>query len=157
MVLNESLIIFCIKYAAPSWCGFTNDEHIKQLRSLPNKLIRLNYFPSNYPKIKSIFASLGERLFSKVTNNPQYVLHRILPPVKSTSRDMRRRTHNCTKTLLLPRHSFLVFSILNKFILLIVHRFKIEPSFFPFVVSSMLTFMTDNILFSYILMFSFLV
>ena len=47
-----------IKYAAPSWCGFANHEHIKQLQSLLNKLIKLNYLPPNYPVIKAIFASL---------------------------------------------------------------------------------------------------
>ena len=96
---TESLIISRIKYAAPSWRGFANHEHIKQLQSLLNKLIRLNYLPPNYPKIKSIFASLDERLFSRVISNPHHVLHQVLPPVKSTSRDMRRRTHNYTKTI----------------------------------------------------------
>ena len=71
----------------------------KGIQSLLNKLIRLNYLPPNYPKIKSIFASLDERLFSRVTTNSHHVLHQILPPVKSTPRDMRRRTHNYTKTI----------------------------------------------------------
>ena len=65
--ITESFNISGIKYAAPSWCGFVNHEHIKQLQSLLNKLMRLNYLPSNYPKIKSIIASLDERLFSRVT------------------------------------------------------------------------------------------
>ena len=95
--ITESLIISRIKYAAPSWCGFDNNEHIKQLQSLHNKLRRFNYLPPNYPKIKAIFASLDEGLFSKVTDNPHHVLHQILPHVKSTSRDMPRRTHNYTK------------------------------------------------------------
>ena len=96
--VTESLIISRIKYAATSWCGFANNEHIKQIQSLLNKLIRFNYLPPNYPKIKAIFASL-ERLFSRGTNNPHHVLHQTLPSVKSTSRDMRRRTHNYTKTI----------------------------------------------------------
>ena len=124
--IAESLIIYPIKYAAPSWCGFANSEHLKQLQPLLNKFIRFNYLPSNYPKIKAIFSSLDERLFSRVTNNPHHVLHQILPPVKSTFRDMRKRTHNYTKTFTPPtktRHSSLVFSILNNLIILIVHHF----------------------------------
>ena len=97
--ITESLIISRIKYAAPSWCGFANSEHVKQLQSLLNKLIRLNYFPLNYPKVKAIFPSFDELLFSRVTNNPHHVLRQILQPVKSTSRDMRRRTHNNTKKI----------------------------------------------------------
>ena len=50
--ITESLIISRIKYSAISWCGVANSEHMKQLQSLLNKLIRLNYFPPNYPKIK---------------------------------------------------------------------------------------------------------
>ena len=64
--------------------------NMKQLQSLLNKLMRLNYLPPNYPKVEAIFVSLDERLFSRVTNNPHHVTHQILPPVKSTSRDMRR-------------------------------------------------------------------
>ena len=59
--------------------------------------MRLNYLFPNYPKIKSIFASLDEHLFSKFTSNPYHVFHQMLPPVKSKFRDMRRRTHNSTK------------------------------------------------------------
>ena len=62
--IMETLLISRIKYAAPSWCGFANDEHIKQLQSLLNKRIRLYYLSPNYPKIKTIFASLDERLVS---------------------------------------------------------------------------------------------
>ena len=80
-------------------CGFAKNENIKKLQFFLNKLIRLNYFPIDYPEIKAIFVSLDERLFSRVTNNPHHVLHQILPTVKSTSRDVRRRTHNYTKTI----------------------------------------------------------
>ena len=114
--ITESPIISRIKYAAPSWRGFANHEHLKQLQSLLNKLIRFYYFFPNYPTIKSIFASLDERLFSRVTNNPHHVLHQILPPVKSTPHDMRRRTHNYTEIIYSAtrtKHSFLVFLILN--------------------------------------------
>ena len=97
--ITESLIIARIKYAAPSWCGFAKREHLKKLQSLLNKFMRFNYLSPNYPEIKAIFSSFDERLFSRVTNNPHHVLHQILPPVKSTSRDMRRRTHNYTKTI----------------------------------------------------------
>ena len=97
--ITESLIISHIKYAAPFWRGFSYNQYIKQLQSLLKKLIILNFPPPNYPQIKAIFAPLDERLFSRVTSNPHHVLHQILPPVKSTSRDMRRPTHNYTKTI----------------------------------------------------------
>ena len=45
--ITKSLIISRIKYAAPSWCGVANSEHIKQLKALLNKLIRLKYLPPN--------------------------------------------------------------------------------------------------------------
>ena len=78
----------------------------EQIHYLLNKLIRFYYLPLNYLEIKSIFASLDERLFSRVTNNPHHVLRQILPPVKSTSHDMRRRRHKYTKTTLPSRNIF---------------------------------------------------
>ena len=124
--ITKSLIISRIKYAAPSWCGFANNEHIKQLQSLLNKLIRLNYLPLNYPKIKAIFSSPDERLFLRVNNNQHHVLHQILPPVKSHNvicENERTITRKQFTPLTKTKHSFLVFSIPNKLIILIVHRF----------------------------------
>ena len=64
--ITESFIIFCIKYAAPSWCRFSGHEHIKKIKFLLNKLIRLNYLTVTYPKMKSKFASFDERSFSSI-------------------------------------------------------------------------------------------
>ena len=54
------------------------------------------------------------------------------------------------------KHSFLVFSILDRLIILVVFNLNTFYYFFsPFVISSMLTFTPDNIQFSYILIFFF--
>ena len=97
--ITKSLVISRIEYARPSWCGFANSEHIKQLQSILNKLIRINFLSPNYPKLKAMFASFDECSFSGFTNNQHHVLHQILPPAKSTSSDMRTRRHNYTKTI----------------------------------------------------------
>ena len=92
--ITESLIISRLKYAAPSWSGFINQQQLKQLQSLLNKLIRLNYLPISYPPISTIFHTLDSRLFLKVTTNPHHVLHQILPPKKKATHNLRQRKHN---------------------------------------------------------------
>ena len=118
-------------------------------------------FKSNTIKeyINSIFISLDERLFSRVTSNPH--LHYIRSSHLSSLHpvicgDERTTTPKQFTPPTKTKHSFLVFSILNKLIILIVHRLLFQhffSLFLPFVVSSMLTFMTDNILLSYIIFF----
>ena len=70
-----------------------------EIQSSLNKLMGLNYLPFNYHKMKAIFASPDERLLPKVTCKPHHVLHQILPPVKSTSRDMRDERTITSKTM----------------------------------------------------------
>jgi len=92
--VTESIIISRLKYAAPSWSGFINQQQLTQLQSLLNKLIRLNYLPINYPSISTIFQTLDARLFIKITTNHHHVLHQILPPPKKTTHNLRPRKHN---------------------------------------------------------------
>ena len=131
MVLNyditEPLTISRIKYAAPSRCGFANNEHIKQLQSLLNKLIRINYLPPNYPKIKAIFASLDVNVCSQelpITRTMHSIRSSHLPSLHPMiCEDERTITPKQFNLRSKTKHSFLVFSILNKLIILIVHRF----------------------------------
>ena len=91
-----------------------------------SSFIIINYLPSNYPKIKAILASLDERLFSRVTNNPHHVLNQILhlsslhPVICEDERTITPKQFTLSTK---KKHSFLVFSILNKLITLIVHHF----------------------------------
>ena len=113
----ESHIVSCMKYTALSRCGFANHEHIKQLQSLLNKLIGLNYLPPNDPKIKPIFASLDEHLFS-IRSSQLSSLHPVICEDERTITP--KPIYSCYQDI---SHSFLVFSILNKLIILIAHRF----------------------------------
>ncbi|ESN99027.1 hypothetical protein HELRODRAFT_162506 [Helobdella robusta] len=92
--ITESLITSGIKYAAPSWSGFATQQQLQQLQSLLKKLIRFNYLPASYPIVTQIFETLDSRLFKKVENNNNHVIHPRLPPNKTTTHNLRQRKHN---------------------------------------------------------------
>ncbi|ESO11784.1 hypothetical protein HELRODRAFT_166826 [Helobdella robusta] len=91
--ITESLIISRIKYAAPSWSGFATQQQLQQLQSLIKKLIRFNCLPASYPTVTQIFNTLDSRLFKKIENNNNHVIHPLLPPIKTTTHNLRQRKH----------------------------------------------------------------
>ncbi|ESN97032.1 hypothetical protein HELRODRAFT_178475 [Helobdella robusta] len=91
--ITESLISR-IKYAAPSWSDFATQQQLQQLQSLIQKLIRFNYLPASYPTVTQIFNVLDSRLFKIVENNNNHVIHPLLPPIKTTTHNLRQRKHN---------------------------------------------------------------
>ena len=122
----EFLIIPRIKYAAPSGCGFADHEHIKQLQSLLNELIKLNYLPLNYPKKIQYFLLMINacsqelpvtRIMHSIRSSHLSSLHPVICEDELTITP--KQFISVTKT----KHSSLVFSILNKLIILIVHHF----------------------------------
>ena len=82
-----------MKYAVPSWSGFTTRQQLQQLQSLINKLIRLQYLPSSYPNITNIFSTLDSRLFNKIESNTNHVMHHLLPSIKTHIHNLRQRKH----------------------------------------------------------------
>ncbi|ESO04410.1 hypothetical protein HELRODRAFT_172801 [Helobdella robusta] len=92
--ITKSLIISRTKYAAPSWTGFVTQQQLPQLQSLIKKLIRFNYLPASYPTVTQIFDRLDSRLLKKVENNNNHVIHPLLPPIKTTTRNLRQRKRN---------------------------------------------------------------
>ena len=62
------------------------------------------------PKIEDLVNSADQKLFSKILSFSSHVLHSLLPPVKQTAHNLRRRTHNRilpTKTVSTERNFFI--------------------------------------------------
>ncbi|ESO02878.1 hypothetical protein HELRODRAFT_174320 [Helobdella robusta] len=84
----------CPSGTAPSWPGFATQQQLQQLQSLIKKLIRFNYLPASYPTVTQIFNTLDSWLFKKIENNNNHVIHPLLPPIKTTTHNLRQRKHN---------------------------------------------------------------
>ena len=87
-------VVCRLTYAAPAWWGFTSAEDRQRLQAVLNRAIRWTLYSSADPSIGQVCRRFDEKLFSTVLNSSDHVLHSLLPPVKSTSYNLRQRAHN---------------------------------------------------------------
>ena len=76
---------------APAWNGFLSETD--RLQSVIKKAKQFGYLPSSFCNFGELCADADEKLFFSVRYN---VLRQLLPSVKTTSYNLRARSHNFT-------------------------------------------------------------
>ena len=92
--LFSAIILAKLKYAFPAWIGFASASDIKKLDSFLARSKRSGFCSTNLPPFEVLSESADSGLFRAITQNPGHVLHRLLPPKKPTTYNMRKRTHD---------------------------------------------------------------
>jgi len=82
-----------LTYASPAWCGFISTGASNQLQAFLRKASKFNYYPSSNPSFSELVVKADTELFHKVTSNPLHCLHPLLPPLKISNYDLRKRGH----------------------------------------------------------------
>ena len=80
-------------YASPAWWGVVSEADKHRLQSALDRVAR--WALCSWPP-RSLAALCGRAdsvLFKAVLDNPAHVLHRLLPPARAHSHNLRRRTH----------------------------------------------------------------
>src|SRR5688572_10093930 len=75
------------------FCGWT-------IQSIISRMVRRGYPPIDNPTFDQLCHKADTGLFTAVLNNPGHVLHKLLPPWKSTTYDLRPRSHDRVLTLI---------------------------------------------------------
>jgi len=81
---------------------FLSETDTNRLQSVIKKAKRFGYLPSSFCNFSELCADADEKLFFSVRYNPYHVLHQLLPSVKTTSYNLRARSHNFTLPATLP-------------------------------------------------------
>ena len=92
--LYSSLLVSRILYASPSWWGFTNSQDKSRLQAVINRSKRFGICHPGFPNIESLVKNTEKRLFNKLMENENHVLHALLPPVQESKYNLRKRAHN---------------------------------------------------------------
>ena len=92
--LFSSIILAKLQYASPARIGFASASDINKLDSFLARSKRSGFCSTNLPSFEVLSESADSGLFQAITQNPDHILHRILPPKKPTTYNMRQRTHD---------------------------------------------------------------
>ena len=91
----NSLIISQITYGISTWYGFSKEHDNKRIRKIIRRGLKLGYLKTELD-LDAIVESRSKSLFKKIMKNSWYVLHKLLPPVKETTYDLRQIGHGLT-------------------------------------------------------------
>jgi hypothetical protein len=91
----KATLLTSLLYASPSWWGFVSAEDRDRLDSVLRKARRWGCMGEcQIPSLHDLFSQADARLFHKILNNHNHVLHQLLPPEKAHNYSLRDRPHN---------------------------------------------------------------
>ena len=79
----DSLIMYRLMYASPSWSGYLNVECVRTIQKLFTKSVKWGVTSKNY-QAADIFDVRDEKLFSAMCNWSNHCLHHLLPSERDT-------------------------------------------------------------------------
>ena len=77
-------------YAIPSFWGFLTQAQRNQMQSVLNRAIKLNYYTEDDPTVEQFVNKQESDLYRKITDNPQHILHYLLPTKHKQQHDLRK-------------------------------------------------------------------
>ena len=96
----SAVFLPAITYASQAWWGFVSAADKQKLSSLVRKVTRWNLDGGlPFPEFEAVCLKLDRTLFSSILTDEHHVLHQLLPDVKVSSYNLRKRSHNRTLPL----------------------------------------------------------
>ena len=92
--VTGTVLLSRLAYASQAWWGLINGGEKNQLGAIITKAARQGFLPPDQPAFQVICDSADVNLFSSILQNPDHVLHQLLPPVKHQYYSLHERTHN---------------------------------------------------------------
>ena len=87
-------ILSRITYASSAWWGLSSQHDIQRIDSFLKKAVKLNFYPESGLRFVDLCRQADDSLFKNIIKNKQHVLYKMLPQIKETRHDLRKRGHN---------------------------------------------------------------
>ena len=92
----KSTVISKLLYASPAYWGFLTAHNKNLIDSFLRRAIRFGYYSTADPDLVSLIEKSENNLFNSIFENPNHVLHSLLPDKKQTSYNLHSHGHNLT-------------------------------------------------------------
>ena len=89
-----AVLVSRLSYASQAWWGLINEGEKNQLGAIIAKAVQQGFLAPDQPTFQEICDSADVSLFRFVSQNPDHVLHQLLPPFKHQNYNLRERAHN---------------------------------------------------------------
>ncbi len=92
----QAIIDSKLTYASPAWWGLTTAADRDRLEAFLRRSATLGFRSDAAPMLRDICSERDDKLFLKITSNPNHLLYQILPPRRETCYSLRPRAHDFT-------------------------------------------------------------
>ena len=91
-----SKVVSKLLYASPAWCGMAGQEEKNRIDSFLRRSKKYGFYPEDGGTFDELCDRADEKLFRKIENNSDHVLHKFLPAKQTITYNLRQRPHNYT-------------------------------------------------------------
>jgi len=92
--IYRSVVLAKLLYASSSSVGFTNATDRQKLQAFLNRTKRSGFCDSEIDDFATLCSTSDKQLFNRILNQPEHVLHSLLPPPSASQYNLRDRSHN---------------------------------------------------------------
>ena len=78
--IYRSVVLAKLLYASSSWIGFSNATDRQKLQAFLNRSKRTGFCDSETDDFATLCSAADKPLFNRILNQPEHVLHPLLPP-----------------------------------------------------------------------------
>jgi hypothetical protein len=92
----RSVVVSKLQYASSAWWGFTTADDRQRIEAFIRRSTCCRFAPADLPSFDELCQAADDRLFDNIRDNPNHVLHYLLPPASDASQhyNLRTRRHN---------------------------------------------------------------
>ena len=94
MIVSIDLWCSLSCWTRSSWVGFTNATDRQKLQAFLNRSKRSGFCDSETDDFATLCSTSDKQLFNRILNQPEHVLHSLLPPSSASQYNLRNRPHN---------------------------------------------------------------
>ena len=88
-------------YASPSsWWGLLDEGSRQRLQAIITKMQKQGLLPCDHPTMMELCDAADSKLLAAILHNLHRVLHRLLPPVRESTYNLRQRPYDRTIPLI---------------------------------------------------------
>ena len=92
--IYRSVVLAKLLYASSSWTGFSNATDRQKLQDFSTGANRSGFRDSEIDDFATLCSTADKQLFIRILNQPEHVLHSLLPPPSASQYNLCDRPHN---------------------------------------------------------------
>jgi len=90
----QATVVSKLTYASPAWWGFASATDRSRLEAFLHRSAGFGYRSASDPSLASLCDEIENKLFADITANTRHLLYPLLPPLRDSGYDLRKRAHD---------------------------------------------------------------